>query len=531
MMNLLCGVRGYQELSAVGYQPSATSLYDSQQPTANDRRLFRNRLGFFNFAEALKKLRLSPRSVRRGTAIAVRKCQPRFFGPRPLGARIGEGKGYNCGADCFFPSLDDASMDDPKPREYTRDEYSPDDDYPEPDPRPEPQPAPRSAPDQPAHRYDLHQLRLTRLLWVLAILLILLVGPWVIQRFVYSYTYAREQARVQAATEGLGELDLTALGTASRLVAQKVGPSVVSIRTIQIIDNYQASDEWAFLLPHHRREARGEGSGVIVDQSGYIVTNAHVVSGASQISVQLADGRSMPGEVVGADVLTDIAVVKIEADNKLVPAPWGESEEVEVGDLVWALGSPYGLERTVTFGIVSAKGRRGVTESVYQDFLQTDAAVNPGNSGGPLVNIEGEVIGINTAIVGSAYQGISFAIPSSIALKVYERIKETGRVARGWLGVALRELTPELAKKLNLETTKGVIVAGVVPDSPAEEAGLQVGDVIVAWDDQPTPDPITLSRLVAGTKIDSTAHITILRDGKKSSLQVHVGERPALRRQ
>ncbi len=405
-------------------------------------------------------------------------------------------------------------MEEPKPAGYAREDYSPRDHY--------TTPAPPPARAQPVYA---EQARLSRLLWVLALLAVLLLGPMVVQRFQYAYTYGRERARVQAATEGLEELELTALGTASRLVAQKVGPSVVNIRTVQLLDRRNASDEWSFLLP--RRAAQGQGSGVIIDEDGYIVTNSHVISGASQIAVQLSDGREVPARVVGADVLTDIAVLKIEAD-RLSAASWGESDQLEVGDMVWALGSPYGLERTVTFGIVSAKGRRGVTQrqSLYQEFLQTDAAVNPGNSGGPLVNIAGRVVGINTAIVGPAYQGISFAIPSAIAREVYLKLKETGQVARGWLGVELRELTPELARQLGLEVAAGVLVGGVIPDSPAMDAGLQPGDVIVAWDGQPTPTPLTLSRLVAGTEIGARVPVSIWREGEEMALEVRVGQRP-----
>lgn len=403
-------------------------------------------------------------------------------------------------------------MDEQTPTPYPRDPHSPRDHY-------SPQPTPRRDVPEPSA-----QFRLSRLLWVLAILLVLLVGPWIVQRFQYAATYGRERARVDVASAALQEIDLSTVGEASRLVAQAVGPSVVHIRTVQIVDGGRASDEWAFLMPR-RRAAEGQGSGVIIDEQGYIVTNSHVISGAAQISVHLVDGRSVSARVIGADVLTDIAVLKIDADN-LIPADWGNSEALEVGDLVWAVGSPYGLERSVTFGIISAKGRRGVTQSLYQDFLQTDAAVNPGNSGGPLVNIRGEVIGINTAIVGPAYQGISFAIPSAIAVEVYQRLRETGRVARGWLGVELREITPDIARQLDLNTSEGVLVMSVVDGSPAETGGVQRGDVILRWNGEPTPDPLTLSRLVAATEIGSTADLVVLREGAEVELQVRVSERP-----
>ena len=186
----------------------------------------------------------------------------------------------------------------------------------------------------------------------------------------------------------------------------------------------------------YRWETGGQGSGVIIDPAGYILTNYHVVRGANEIRISLSDGRKVDANLVGRDAATDLAVLKVAADG-LLAAEWGDSNDLEVGALVWAVGSPFGLQRSITFGILSAKNRAGVAGTVYQDFLQTDAAVNPGNSGGPLVDARGRVVGINTAIVGEAYQGISFAIPSSVARGVYERLKTTGRVERaGWVSVS-----------------------------------------------------------------------------------------------
>ncbi len=243
--------------------------------------------------------------------------------------------------------------------------------------------------------------------------------------------------------------------------------------------------------------------------------------------MDLADGRVVPAKVVGTDKLSDLAVLKIHADG-LEAAPWGDSDKIEVGDPVLAIGNPFGLARTVTAGIVSGKGRHNVLEDLnLQDLLQTDAAVNPGNSGGPLVDMQGHVIGINTAIVGPTYQGIGFAIPSNLAKEVCQKLESEGKVSRGWLGVATRPLTPELAKQLGLADTNGALVTGVIRDSPAAAAGVVSGDLIVRWNDRPTNDHMELGRAVAATKPGSAATIELIRDGKKKTITVRVRERPA----
>lgn len=371
------------------------------------------------------------------------------------------------------------------------------------------------------------RFRLVNLLWILAFLFIMATGPYVVYQFQYFNTLGKERAKVDVALAGLsqlGKLNLDGLSEASRLVAQRMGPSVVHIRTVRTVGDNEADQIRMFGFPQQQQQAQGEGSGVIVDEDGYLVTNNHVVSGAEQIDVQLADGRQVRGVVVGRDAPTDIAVVKIEAP-RLIAAAWGDSDALEVGDLIWAVGSPFGLDRTVTFGIVSAKQRRAVTDTIrYQDFIQTDAAVNPGNSGGPLVNIRGEVVGINTAIVGNSYSGISFAIPSSIAKKMYDLLRAGQIVPRGWLGVQLAELTEERAKELKIEAEEleGVLVERVFPDSPAQRAGLQSGDVIQSWNDKKIPDANALSWEVASTKPGSNAIAKILRSGQELSLTVTV---------
>ena len=253
-----------------------------------------------------------------------------------------------------------------------------------------------------------------------------------------------------------------------------------------------------------------------------------MVANARAINVQLSDGRvTSDVEFVGADRLSDVAVLRVKSAKGLVPAAWGDSDKLEVGDQVLAIGSPYGLSSTVTAGIISAKNRSGVMEnSMYQDFLQTDAAVNPGNSGGPLVNLRGEVVGINTAIFGDRYQGISFAIPSQIVRKVYEEIKQKGQIVRGWLGVALDDITPQVARRLGLEDERGALVSQLVADSPAVQAGLEPGDLIVAWNGKPVRDADSLRVLIAYTSVGEKVKVKIIRRGRPMELTTSVGQKP-----
>jgi serine protease Do len=235
----------------------------------------------------------------------------------------------------------------------------------------------------------------------------------------------------------------------------------------------------------------------------------------------------VPATIVGADKMSDIAVLKIQADG-LVAARWGDSDKLEVGDPVLAIGNPFRLMRTVTAGIISATGRHEVIQDLnYQDLLQTDAAVNPGNSGGPLVNMQGHVVGINTAIVGQTYQGIGFAIPSNRARKVCQELKSSGKVAWGWLGVATQSLTPDQAKQAGLTDNNGAMVTAVVRNSPAAKVGIKPGDIIVRWNDRATKDPMELVLAVAATEPGSTATVELIRDGKKKTITVEVRERPA----
>jgi serine protease Do len=364
-----------------------------------------------------------------------------------------------------------------------------------------------------------------RLLAVLALLIAVLVSPYLIEQIQFAIVRGTQRAKADVARQQLETMPVSP--SAFRLVAQAIEPCVVHINSRQVVGGrgIRVRDEWAFLDPPQVRT--GQGSGVIVDTDGYILTNNHVIEGAAEVEVILSDGRNVAAAtVVGTDALTDLAVLRVNLTG-LTAAPWGDSNALEVGDWVVAVGNPFGLDRTVTAGIVSAKGRRGITgNSPYEDFLQTDAAVNPGNSGGPLVNMQGELVGINTAIAGDSFRGISFAIPSAIARDVYERLKENGVVNRGWLGVDQTELTPELAAHFGLANATGSLVKEVIPGSPAAKAGVKPGDVIVQWNDLPVANPHELSRAVARTEIGSTVEMVVMREGSRESLQVTVGQRP-----
>ncbi len=278
----------------------------------------------------------------------------------------------------------------------------------------------------------------------------------------------------------------------------------------------------------HGRPDQSAGSGVIVDANGFIVTNNHVVEGATQITVTLSDRREFSAKVVGTDPKTDLAVIKIDAKD-LPALKWADYEKLQVGDLVLAVGSPFGLSSTVTLGIISALGRGNVGIADYEDFIQTDAAINPGNSGGALVNMSGELMGINTAIFSrtGGSEGIGFAIPSSIAVDIVDSLQKTGKVVRGWMGVAIQEITPALAKSFKLpEQRKGVLISDVNENGPSHTAGIRRGDVVIAFNGKEVQDVSQLRNLVARTMVGKDAQVKILRDGKEQTLAVKVAERP-----
>jgi serine protease Do len=259
-----------------------------------------------------------------------------------------------------------------------------------------------------------------------------------------------------------------------------------------------------------------------MSSDGYILTNNHVVEDADQIKVKLANGKEYSGKVMGRDPKTDLALVKIDGATDLHPLKMGDSDSLKVGNWVVAVGSPFGLEQTVTAGIVSAKGRV-IGSGPYDDFIQTDASINPGNSGGPLINLKGEVVGINTAIIANG-RGIGFAIPINMAKQIAPELRDRGHVTRGWLGVSIQEVTPELAKSFDLKERKGALVAQVFPGSPAEKAGLKQGDIILEFDGKEVADSKELPRIVASTPSGKTVTVKLSRNGKMVDEHVKVGE-------
>ncbi|HQP29694.1 MAG TPA: Do family serine endopeptidase [Deltaproteobacteria bacterium] len=275
-----------------------------------------------------------------------------------------------------------------------------------------------------------------------------------------------------------------------------------------------------------KRELKGLGTGMIIDTNGHILTNNHVVAGATEIEVQLSSGRKYPAVLVGADPKTDLAVIKIEPKEKLPTVTFGNSDRMEVGEWVVAIGHPRGLDQTVTQGIISAKHRQGITDpSSYQDFLQTDAPINPGNSGGPLLNLSGQVIGVNAVIASESggFEGIGFAIPSNIAVHVSNGLISKGKVDRGWVGVTVQDLTPEIAQSLGLDLPQGALIADVSKNGPAEKAGLKPGDVVLSLNGKDIRDGGALRNTVANTPIGTLIKLTIWRDKREQEITVMVG--------
>ena len=275
-----------------------------------------------------------------------------------------------------------------------------------------------------------------------------------------------------------------------------------------------------------KQELKGLGTGMLIDQHGNILTNNHVVAGATEINVLMADGKSYPAKLVGTDPKTDLAVIRISADEKLPTVIFGDSDKMEVGDWVVAIGHPRGLDQTVTQGIISAKHRRGVMDpNTYQDYLQTDAAINPGNSGGPLINLDGRVIGVNAAIASESggFEGIGFAIPSNMAVHVARALIDHGKVVRGWLGVSIGDPTPEQVKSLHLKNNKGALVMDVVKNSPAAGAGLKKDDLVIAYAGHRIDDAAALQSGVGDTPVGRKVSLTVLRDGKTVELTVKIG--------
>ncbi|MGD2098897.1 MAG: DegQ family serine endoprotease [Desulfobacterales bacterium] len=323
-------------------------------------------------------------------------------------------------------------------------------------------------------------------------------------------------------------------------LAKKAQPGVVNIRTVKNVEGGGRVFRHFFGNPFERKnpgdefgpffdertpdfKQRSLGSGFIIDREGHIVTNNHVIEGADEITVRLSNDKEYDAEIVGRDPNTDLALIKIKDAPNLVPLKMGDSEQLTVGSWVVAMGSPFGLEQTVTAGIVSAKGRV-IGSGPYDDFIQTDASINPGNSGGPLLNMNGEVVGINTAIVAQG-QGIGFAIPVNLAEGIIRQLKESGSVTRGWLGVGIQDLTPELAEYYGVKEKKGVLVARVFEGDPADKAGIKANDIIIAVDGQPVNTSRELTGTIANIPVGQKTPITILRDGKEKTVEVKIAKR------
>ena len=334
------------------------------------------------------------------------------------------------------------------------------------------------------------------------------VGPRVVEEYHYAATLGRTRGEHENAVARLEKQPLTNVSHAYQLVAQRIRPSVVSVNAIK-----------------SRRDGSGLGSGVIMSEDGHIMTNAHVLQGASRYLIELHDRRRFEASLIGADKTSDLAVLKINAPN-LIPATWGQSEDVNVGSIVWAIGSPYGFQQTVTSGIISGKDRPGDPNHRKQSLLQTDAAVNPGNSGGPLVDAQGRVIGINTSIFGDTFQGISFAVPSETAKFVYQQLLKNGKVTRGYLGVYPTQVDHYDALKMQLPDLDGAKLATVARDSPAERAGIRRGDIIRRWNGIEVKEFNNLFRLAETTPPDTRVEVTILRNGQERLTEVVVGTLP-----
>jgi len=373
-----------------------------------------------------------------------------------------------------------------------------------------------------------HTDSLTQTLTVLATVSLMLLSaryivPSIVEELRFAWHRGELRAEYQSGRDGLKNVSLDTLSDAYQMVTSAVGPSVAHIDVERDLSDEERS--FSRQLFGGGMTPTDQGSGVVVDQDGYVLTNRHVILGGEVITVTLSDGRQLPASIVGSDALTDLALLKIEASD-LLPIPWGDSDLCKVGAPVWAVGSPFGLDRTITFGILSGKHRMVRASTQYQDFMQSDVAVNPGNSGGPLVNARGRLIGINTAIVGDTYRGVSFSIPSNVAKQVYQQLRANGRVQRGWLGVKLDDI--EYDPNTNEDPLlRGALVDYLTdPQSPAAMAGLKAGDRIRKVNGKRIQDRAHLMREIGSTLVGSAVQIVVERSGTELELSVVLGARP-----
>lgn len=381
------------------------------------------------------------------------------------------------------------------------------------------------------------QLVYSTLLSLMVVLVLLvavrLIVPSLVESVRYSWYRGQLRAEYEMSGERLRTVSLDSLADVSQLVSKRVGPSVVHINLLH--DPNQPSPLRKLLPNALQNFVEGQGSGFVVGADGYILTNHHVVDDNGQIEVTMSDGRRLEAYIVGVDPPTDLALLKVNATG-LMTIDWGDSEQVVVGSPVWAVGSPFGLQQTVTFGIISGKHRvdlkgtryeTNARTATYGDLMQSDVALNPGNSGGPLVNSSGEVVGVNAAILGETYRGVSFSIPSKVAQRVAQQLIEMGEVKRGWLGVKLAELSDNQRFDQDGHAQPGVMVVGFPESgpSPAAEAGMQVGDIIISFGDQPVMSQTELMRLIADTPIGTQVKVDILRDESRQTVTVTLAKR------
>jgi serine protease Do len=376
--------------------------------------------------------------------------------------------------------------------------------------------------------------------WLLTIAILIMIT--------LTFVYVKGQVIPEKTSMDAGRQNVKAVAFVNNLpsfsqLVNHVKPAIVNISTTTVIPGPDMQDKFMgpanpfkdffgddlferFFgnAPRRERKQKSLGSGFLIDREGYILTNNHVVEKASSIKVKLSDEKEYDAKIVGRDPKTDIALIKIDVNHDLPSAVFGDSDKLEVGDWVVAIGNPFGLEHTVTAGIVSAKGRV-IGAGPYDDFIQTDASINPGNSGGPLLNLKGEVVGINAAIV-SGGQGIGFAIPINVVQNLLPQLKSKGKIARGWLGVVIQKITPEIAKSFNLKEAEGALVSDVMENGPAEKAGIKRGDVITSFDGKQIKDNEVLPRLVAATEIGKRTKVGVVRDAKPVEIEIIIGELP-----